>query len=33
MPPLAVNDAEIQLLGRVLLESIDAVCGADKKGK
>ena len=26
MPPLAVTDAELELLGRVLLESIDAVC-------
>jgi adenosylmethionine-8-amino-7-oxononanoate aminotransferase len=27
MPPLAISDAEMALLGRVLLESIEAVCG------
>jgi adenosylmethionine-8-amino-7-oxononanoate transaminase len=27
MPPLVVSDAELELLGRVLLESIDAACG------
>ena len=27
MPPLSINDAELELLGRVLRESIDAVCG------
>jgi len=26
MPPLSINDAELELLGRVLAESIDAVC-------
>jgi adenosylmethionine-8-amino-7-oxononanoate aminotransferase len=26
MPPLSINDAELALLGRVLRESIDAVC-------
>lgn len=26
MPPLSINDAELELLGRVLRESIDAVC-------
>ncbi len=28
MPPLAASDAEMEFLGRVLAESIDAVCGA-----
>jgi adenosylmethionine-8-amino-7-oxononanoate aminotransferase len=28
MPPLSINDAEMALLGRVLLESIEAVCGS-----
>jgi adenosylmethionine-8-amino-7-oxononanoate aminotransferase len=27
MPPLSINDAELELLGRVLRQSIDAVCG------
>jgi adenosylmethionine-8-amino-7-oxononanoate aminotransferase len=28
MPPLAIQDAEVALLGRVLLESIETVCGS-----
>ncbi|HEX6960724.1 MAG TPA: adenosylmethionine--8-amino-7-oxononanoate transaminase, partial [Lacipirellula sp.] len=28
MPPLAISDSELELLARVLKESIDAVCGA-----
>jgi adenosylmethionine-8-amino-7-oxononanoate aminotransferase len=27
MPPLAITDNELELLARVLTESIDAVCG------
>ncbi len=30
MPPLAIADAELELLGRVLIESIDAICGSNE---
>jgi adenosylmethionine-8-amino-7-oxononanoate aminotransferase len=27
MPPLAISDGELEILGRTLQESINAVCG------